>query len=99
MSYSKKSYIEKCRKVPLEKATTPMSGFVEIIKDSYWLMTPENEILYYCFQEGDMRKGKGARQCNSKKEIAEAIRDKAYPEGIVKQIPFVYDSHDCRDYC
>lgn len=55
MSYSKKSYIEKCRKVSPEKATTPKAGAVEIVMDAYWLMTPENEILYYCMQEGDMK--------------------------------------------
>jgi len=98
MSYREKPYIEKCRKVSLEKATTPISGFVEIVKDSYWLTTPNGEILYYCMQEGDMTKGKGSRQCNARKEVAEGLRDKLYPEGIVKQIPFVYNKHDCRDY-
>ena len=88
MSYREKSYIEKCRKVPLLKATEPKSGFVEIIKDAYWIMTPNGEILYYCMQEGDMKRGKGSRQCNAKKEVAEVLRDKLYPEGIVKQIPF-----------
>lgn len=65
--------------VTIEKATMVFDGATALC--NRWWIVDDGCILFY--------RGR-APQCNSQKEIAEAIRDRLYPNAEVRFLPVVY---------
>lgn len=76
---AKKSMLERCTRISLDKFTTPEAGDV-VMTDRWWIVV-DGDVLFF---EGR------APQCNSRQDIAEHLRDKLYPGADVKYIPVGY---------
>ncbi len=74
-----------CKKIPLEKATTPVDG-AEVMANRYWVVVDECILLYRGV----------APQCNGNKEVADSIQKKLYPDGKVLHLPVVYVDREFR---
>jgi len=81
------------RKVKISKATEIRSGLFQIITDCYWIVTPDEEILFY--KVG----GANSPQCNQNESLAKSIRDRIHEGLEVYQIPVIYIPINPRDYC
>lgn len=74
--------IEKCVKIPIsELISTNGKDVVQIYKNYYWVVTPNDEVLFF--------KGR-TPQCNADKKCAESFLEKLYPNCTVEQIPIAF---------
>lgn len=84
-----KNILDRCKRVSIGIATSPKGGICNVHVDKWWIVTPEQEILFYL---------EHSPQCNADRTIAESIRDKNYPNCSVKQLSCVFQKVDPRDY-
>lgn len=75
---------DRFRLVKIEEAAEVRAGMFQIIKDAWWPVTPNNEILFF------KKNRTNTPQCNQNKAVAESSRDRLYPDLKVIQIPVVY---------
>jgi hypothetical protein len=73
--------IDMCNKVKIADVEKPKSGLLDCYMDRWWVVTPDDEILFY---------QKCSPQCNADEGIAKNIRDKIFPGLEVRQIPVVF---------
>lgn len=69
--------------VPLEQAVTPRDG--EVLANRFWIYSPVEGILFVEFPSGYW-----SPQCNSRKEIAEHIRQELNPDLAIRFIEAVF---------
>lgn len=78
------SALDKCTKVPLEKALKPFDNAL-VLTDRWWVVV-DNCILFY----------RGySPQCNSQKEITELSMRRLYPKAEAVYFPVIYVEHRC----
>ena len=75
--------------VPIDKASAPKSGMFEVYKDYWWVVTPDEEIMFY---------REHSPQCNRDEAIAKRVHEKLYPGYEVRQLPLVFVPINPRDY-
>lgn len=71
-----------CVRVPLTKARTPTTGQRQIYCDNFWVVTPDEELLFHA--------ASGTPQCHSRRVTITALRDRLYPGCEVRIIDAVY---------
>lgn len=81
---------KKYQRVKIEDATTPTAGINNIYINDWWIVTPEEEILFF---------RNSSAQCNHNRELAESIRDRIYFGFEVRQLPAVFRPVNPQDYC
>ena len=85
---------DRYKKVKISDASTPINGICMIYTNRYWIVTPDDEILFY----RPSKNSSGSPQCNDNGEIASSLRDKLYPGFHVVQLPVVFQKVDPREY-
>lgn len=75
---------ESIRKIKISKMTHPLDGIQCCHKNDWWVVTPDDEVMFY------VPGGANAPQCNARKEVAEMIKRKLYPDCEVRQIPLIF---------
>lgn len=70
--------------VSLEEVQNPKDGD-QVIKDHWWIVTPENEVLFYIGKKYNY-----SPQCNSDKKMTAYMQKKIYPECHIQHIPLAY---------
>lgn len=76
---------EKYRRVPILDLVEPKDGYMRVIKDSWWHVTDNNEVLFYQVRERGLHWN--SPQCNRDKRIVESLPI----EGCTPlQIPIVF---------
>lgn len=61
-----------------EKLTTPFER-AKVMLNRWWVIHPEKGILFYAPEDRHRSTRNAAPQCNAKKEIAQHLVDKLYP--------------------
>lgn len=79
MKNPSKTLLDKCTKIPVNKAVVPFTG-ARVWVDCYWIVIEEN-ILFY---------NKFSPQCNPNKNLTEKLRDNLYPNAEVRHFPLIY---------
>jgi hypothetical protein len=74
--------------IALEQATIPPSGFIEHIKDKWWIIHPTKGVCFY---------KEHSPQCNSNEKISKRFLT-IYPWAELRYIPSVFRTVDPRDY-
>ena len=77
--------IEGMEKVPMETITNPTASVVRVIRNHWWAVTDNNEVLIY---------KKHSLQCNSNKSIMEHMAHEGTHPVL---IPLAFVSYDDRD--
>lgn len=93
---SNKADINLFHRAKIEKLVEPIDGLNFCYKDRFWIVTPEEEILFY-----NPRKRKysySMPQCNAAEAIAIRIRDKMFPDFEVRHIPLIFVPDSARNY-
>lgn len=88
----------------LEWATTPKLPYSEVYKDYWWDADKDGNLIFAKLPKGKTFEGRSYReyfapQANLSKNIIEQLGKKYCPiYDHAVQIPYVYLSHDCKDY-
>lgn len=77
--------------IPLEKAIVCPSGFVQHIKDHWWVVHPEKGLVFW-------DKKVMSPQCNSNESLTRRIWEQMYPWAEIKFIPSVFRTINPSDW-
>jgi hypothetical protein len=81
---------EKYRRVPIAELTEPTDGYVRVIRNAWWHVTENDEVLFYQVRSRGV--SFDAPQCNRVKNVVDMLPI----EGCTsRQIPIVYLPHRC----
>ena len=81
---------EKYRRVPISELTEPKNGYMRVIKNAWWHVTVNDEVLFYRVRERGVHWD--APQCNRDRTVVDFLPI----EGCVsRQIPVIYIPHRC----
>lgn len=75
----------KIKKIPIADASTPKRGLFMVYVDSYWVVTPDREIILY----------DGSPQCNQHAFMAMHLQRRLYPDYATERLPLIFIRHEC----
>ena len=83
--------LSKFNHVPIAEITTPSGGRI-VYPESWWVVTPEREVLFYTKHKDHV-----SPQCNTNRQIVDGWIEN-FPNCTVERLPLVYLKHNCNDY-